>query len=227
MKIVYKNDCGINETLDERLKYIREIQLDVMPSNINDLKGLMKYLGSFYKIYQFNANDRIAYQLFSWSSEDKRTYTLTFNNSLLGVQNGLVLMSKLLDNIKFYDNENISVCVKYNDIERLIKKVKGNIEIEKTYKGYRKKKEIVNIIIDNALEIAYDNKSNLGDVYINEHLKEIINTVGFEDYTIANLISDINDDVRVTNVNVNTCDDVLDIMFTGKAIKERLIENEK
>lgn len=81
-------------------------------------------------------------------------------------------------------------------------------------------KDVIDIILNNGLYIAYDNGSNFGDVYIDEYLSYIINDLGFKNYTFENLIEDIEKDERVERVAGCSDEGVLDIIFTDDAIQD-------
>jgi hypothetical protein len=120
--VTIKDDYTIeNKNVPEDFKYIREIQLDVMPDDIKDLEFLMKKLGEQYKIYQYNTMDRKEYDYFAWTSEDKRTTTLSFNVNK-SVPQIIIDMNCLLYEIALYKNNGCKVWVKLNDLRALVEK---------------------------------------------------------------------------------------------------------
>jgi hypothetical protein len=136
MEFKVVNDYGVGADLDERLKIIREIQIS--SKNASAIKHIMTNLGSKYKIYQYNCDNRRDYDIFSWNSEDERTYTLTYNRHK-GVQNAIIIMNDILNMLKIIDSEidiKVDVIIKMNNIETdLIRKIKDDIDFENSLKG--------------------------------------------------------------------------------------------
>lgn len=89
-----------------------------------------------------------------------------------------------------------------------------------------RKNEFIDILIQNALYIAYDNEGNFGDVYCSQILDDIQHSLGLWDYTLDDLIKDVLKDDRVDDIGGITGGDVIDIIFTDSAMKTYISERE-
>lgn len=133
MEIKYKDDYTC-PGVDGRLKIIREIQID----SKSHVDYIMRMLGDLFKIYQYNTTDRKDYDLFSWTSEDGRTATITYNENN-GVMGAVSMMMKAIAKIEKLNQEielNANIWVKLNDIETdLIRKIKKDVDFEESLRG--------------------------------------------------------------------------------------------